>query len=121
MATWRFAMLKITQLDNGAEFQCYGELNTNLNLQGYTKNRTIGGKLKQRWIGRYNTSTVAIVALSEAAYSTLESMFLDRAMLQVKDDSTEVYGVLVGDSLSLTRFEDYEGNVYYQGSLTIES
>lgn len=115
-------MITLTDFyDNTTKISFYGNVNPSTKLQGYTKNRTIGGKVKQRWIGAYNTFSIEILVIDKTNYDSLKKIFEDRSLLHINNDGEEYYATLVGDTLSLTDFEDKDGKTYYRGNIELES
>ncbi|MGL5049503.1 MAG: hypothetical protein ACRC6E_02565, partial [Fusobacteriaceae bacterium] len=69
--------------------------------QGYSKNRTIGNKVKQRWLNEYSTSTVEFTTMSQEDYDILTDLFYASEQLLIFDTmlSKNVTGYITGDTL----------------------
>ncbi|MGL5100246.1 MAG: hypothetical protein ACRC6B_09520 [Fusobacteriaceae bacterium] len=118
-------MIVISKFDGqaGTSLSFYGKVNTpQIKKQAYSRNRTIGNRLKQRWINTYTISTVEILAIDIENKEFLEDMFYEPFHLSILDteSSVETFGYLVGDTLALAEFVDADGNMYWRGSLEIE-
>ena len=107
--------------DSARKLSFYGNIKPSTKLQGYTKNRTIGGKVKQRWLGSFNTFGVEVLVMDRENFEALERMFEDRTLLCINNDGEEKYATIVGDTLSFDEFEDSDGEIYYRGNLELES
>lgn len=117
-------MIRIHQFeDEKNEIIIYGALKRTPKLQSYSKNRTIGSRIKQRWIGSYDTISIEVFAISKEDYeATILELFKNRVLLTIiEENGDESYGTLVGDSLNLSTFVDVDEKEYYKGTLDFES
>lgn len=90
--------------------------------QSYTVSRTIGNRVKQRWINSYKTTTLEIIAIDEKNKDILENLFMTGVMCEMSDESLDIvsYGSIVGNSFVCEYFFDGEGNKLWRGSVEFE-
>ncbi|MGL5576791.1 MAG: hypothetical protein ACRDD8_05360 [Bacteroidales bacterium] len=106
--------------ESNRNFTLHGNVTKSTKLQGYSKNRTIGSKVRQRWIAKYDTYSIEVLAISESDFKKLEEFFLKRELLSLSFDGADHYATLVGDSLNFTDFENEHGDIFYKGTLELE-
>lgn len=120
-------MITIRSFDSEAEKQnvikCLGKISEPKKMkQAYTVARTIGNRLKQRWINSYTTTSLEIMSIDLKNKEELEKLFFSSEMLEFTDDATDVvsYGQIVGNSFVLEYFFDGSGEKRWRGNLEIE-
>lgn len=88
---------------------------------GLTKERTLGGKLKLKWRGEYNTINITFNYLSSESYETLLNMWAqaERELVLTTDRGTYT-GLIVDEKIQLNSQRDSEGKLFYNGTINME-
>ncbi len=112
-----------TSDENPVDIKLFGKISEpKIIKQGYTANRTIGNRFKQRWINTYKATTVEIMAIDEENKNKLEDLFYTTTMVEIRDDAANIiaYGYISGNALGLEYFFDEDENKYWRGGIELE-
>ena len=117
-------MIVLETVSNTYKTEVYGTVVDKPQKWGFNQKRTIYGEQIQEYTGTIiNKLTLNIDYCSESDKNNFYEMWLEQLRLNIISDTGKVYsGVLIVDeSFGLEEKYDDDGNIYYAGTINLES
>lgn len=113
--------ITIATIDDKYRLNFDGSVNVTPVKIGMNKTRTLGGRLKVTWRGEYNKILVNIDYITNDNYLILKKIWSnsDRE-ISISSEGSVYNGIIIDDTLSMNKQNDYAGNIFYSGSINIE-
>lgn len=114
--------ITLSTIDNKYTLNFTGETSIVPSLYGATQVRTLGGRKKKRWRGKFNSISVSIKYITREQYALLEYIWGEYASeVMLKTENGGMYiGIMSDDTLTFATQYKADGTEFLTGTINIE-